>query len=160
MGRSAFNSVLAKCVAVTVVLVSVNLSIGTSLSPAQECSIEIRSPRQGDQIGRQGMVRGKAAIPEDAYLWVLVHIIGLRGWWPQGGGSAELIDDEWEVLAFYGQARDVGNDFDIAVAVVDTDTNSRLEKWVENGNPWPPIPFPNTVSGCAPVRFRVVKTSH
>jgi hypothetical protein len=130
---------------------------------AQGCEVSVTAPLVGHQVGRQGLVAGKAVLPPEGHLWVLVHIRGLNGYWPQGGGPTEVVAGDWEVLAFYGQDRDIGMQFEIVTAVVDQNTNTRLRQWVQQGletGSYPPISFPNTVTGCVPVKVAVTKASH
>jgi hypothetical protein len=88
----------------------------------------------------------------------------LRGWWPQGDGPAEIREDgTWALVVGYGQAQDVGEDFEVAAAVVDENTNRALLEWYARSraaNAYPSIPFPDTIDRCPPLRITVKKISH
>jgi uncharacterized protein YndB with AHSA1/START domain len=80
---------------------------------------------------------------------VLAHKRGLKGWWPQGGGEADIRAGEWEVLVKFGKSGEIGA-FEIAVVIVDKQANEDLKRWVEDAprKDYPPINFPNTIEGC------------
>jgi hypothetical protein len=105
-------------------------------------------------------VSGTASIPAGKYLWVLAHREGLALWWPEGGGSATVIDGSWKALVTYGVDRDVSYRFEVATAVVDQGINERLMAWVkktgETGQ-YPGIEFPSTVDGCPIQRITVTR---
>jgi hypothetical protein len=132
----------------------------------KSCQVEVTSPKPGDIVGQRLVVEGKAKISSDDYLWVLVHLKVLPNeWWPQGGGPASIDPKtrEWMILATFGNPQDVGLDFEIAVAIVDANTNRRLNEWYRESNAkndYPPIEFPSTVDACPPLRLTVKKTSH
>jgi hypothetical protein len=127
------------------------------------CSVAIVSPEAGEMVGRQRVVSGTATIPPGGHLWVFAHIKGLYGWWPQGGGEAEVVDGTWDVMTFFGQAHDIGAQFDIAAAIVNDSINQDLEAYVERSaraGDWPPIRLPNVFQGCPVSRVTTTKTSH
>src|ERR1017187_2307574 len=124
------------------------------------CKVTVSTPRPEDNVGSVGEVRGAALIPGGTYLWVLSHPRGLaEKWWPQGTESTSIYQKpgEWATIARYGAAKDMNQEFEIAVVVVDGDTNARLREWlrVADSANYPPIPFPRTVEGCPPVRVTV-----
>lgn len=148
---------------------TVLLLAGIPVADAQEassgCTVEITTPKPGDQVGRSGKVRGTAGIPSGTHLWVLAHMKDLvLEWWPQGGRPAVIENGgEWVIIAGYGVADDVGELFEIAAVVVDANTNRRLLDWVKTGNEtgqYPPIPLPTPVDACVPVKVVVEKVSH
>ena len=81
-------------------------------------------------------------------------------------------DGAWAVMADYGGAQDIGEDFEIALIVVDEQVNILLQQWVQkreeiNKYPHtmgtdriPPLAFPDAIAGCPPVNMTVKKTSH
>jgi hypothetical protein len=116
-------------------------------------------------VGRDGRVRGTAKIPSGTYLWVLAHLKDLtEEWWPQGGRPASIDPQtgEWVIIAGYGRAEDVKENFEVAVVVVDANTTSRLRDWFKDAKAkdYPPIDFPTPIDGCPPIRIVVNKTSH
>jgi hypothetical protein len=131
---------------------------------AAKCQVDITTPQPGDKVGQEGRVRGAATIPRGTYLWVLVHMKDLVAeWWPQGRHSAVIGQDgKWVIIAAYGQAKDVQQEFEVAAVVVDANTNAGLLDWFKTAEEkhYPPIEFPSTVQGCVPVKVTVIKTSH
>jgi hypothetical protein len=76
---------------------------------------------------------------------------GLGVVWPQGGGSANVNNGNWQVVAYFGLPRDTGQEFEIAAAVVDATVNQSLEEWVKTAaasGQFAGIPMPNFVAGC------------
>jgi hypothetical protein len=155
-------------IAISAVMVSFLLLAGAPPAVAQnatKCEVKITTPQPGDKVGKSGRVRGTAKIPNGTYLWVLAHMKDLVAeWWPQGGRPAVIDPDEgWVIITGYGAAEDVNQQFEVAAVVVDANTNTRLRAWVEEckkRNDYPPIEFPDAVSGCVPVKVVVNKTSH
>jgi hypothetical protein len=154
-------------ITVSIAVVSCLLFAGAPLAVAQnaaKCEIKITTPQPGDKVGKDGRVRGTAKIPNGTYLWVFTHMKDLAAeWWPQGGRAA-LIDPDggWVIIAGFGRADDVGQQFEVAAAVVDANTNTRLRDWFKTAKErdYPSIEFPGTVEGCVPVKVTVNKTSH
>ena len=141
------------------------LALGVSIYPllGQICRVEFDSPVDGANVGYRSMVEGVAETPKGRDLWVFVSMRGVRGWWPQGGGPAEIDGREWAVLSHYGQSHDIGHDFDLTAVVVDDTTSKNLKEWVERGDRtgrYLPISLPEPLQGCPVPRVRVKKTSH
>ena len=124
----------------------------------QTCAVEINEPRAGANVRGDALVRGKAKIPSNSYLWILAHRKGLKGWWPQGGGDADIKEGEWEVLVKFGTIGEIG-EFEIAAVVVDQLANEDLKIWVKDAphNKYPPTSFPNPIGGCPIKTVTVVK---
>jgi hypothetical protein len=147
---------------------SIPLLLGSSAALAQEavrCQVAITTPQPGDKVGKEGKVRGTATIPRGAYLWVLVHMKDLvTDWWPQGNHATFIAPGggKWVIIARYGRAKDIGEEFEVAAVVVDANTNAQLLDWFKTAKEkdYPPIEFPSTVQGCVPARVTVTKTSH
>lgn len=143
------------------------LSTGAPTAVAQsaaKCKVKITVPQPGDKVGKDGRVRGTATIPSGGYLWVVAHMKDLAAeWWPQAGRPAVIDKDGgWVIIAAYGRAEDVGQQFEVAAVVVDANTNARLRDWFKTAreHDYPPIEFPDAVEGCIPVKVTVNKTSH
>lgn len=129
------------------------------------CEVKVSTPHPGDKVGRDGKVRGTAKIPAGTNVWVLSHLKDLtEEWWPQGGRPASIDPrtGEWVIIVGYGRPEDVKEDFEVAVVVVDANTNSRLRDWFKDAKAkdYPPIDFPTPVDGCVPIKVVVKKTSH
>lgn len=125
-----------------------------------QCSIEILSPKPGERVGENSLIKGKARIPSGKYLWVFSRVKGLALWWPQGAGPATVEGGKWEVLVFFGTPRDVGRDFEISAAVLEPAENDTLLKWfkkADESGQYPGMRFPNIVSGCPVPRVTVTK---
>jgi hypothetical protein len=148
-----FSSALTSGI-ITAVMVSVVVgfygSIACMSKNAPECAVDITAPKPGGKVRGDALVSGTAKIPADTYLWILAHKKGLRGWWPQGGGEADVKEGKWEVLVVFGKPGEIGT-FEIAAVVVDKQTNEDLKRWVEDAprKSYPPINFPNPVEGCS-----------
>lgn len=160
MRNPLFTSVRAASLMAALAGVLLTLSVSMAQKTEERnCSVEITSPKPDDKVKGDGLVRGKAKVPDKNknFLWVLVHREGLERWWPQGDGPANIRDGEWKVLVKYGVPGERGT-FEIAAVVVDTQTNADLMKWVQDAqaNGYPPIEFPSTTEGC-PVRTTVVE---
>jgi hypothetical protein len=152
--------------AITYGLAAVLLLAGAEQIQAQEavkCEVKITTPRPGDQVGKDGWVRGTATIPDGTHLWVLAHLRDLVAeWWPQGGRPAVIeADSTWVIRTRYGEPPDVHEQFEVAAVVVDGNTNTRIRNWVETApsKGYPPIEFPDAVDGCVPVKVKVTKAS-
>jgi hypothetical protein len=120
------------------------------------CRVAISDPRPGAQVhAREILVHGEARRPDRGYLWVLARHGGLRGWWPQGGGEADVSDDgQWKVLVTLGNPRELGT-FEIVAVIVNEQSNEELKRWVVEAPHagYPPTGFPTPVEGCA---FRIL----
>ena len=152
-------------------VINVILLFGLTRSPAiaqqasSTCDVKVSTPHPGDNVGHDGRVWGTAKIPADSYLWVLSHMKDLtEEWWPQGGRPAAIDPQtgEWVIIAGYGRAEDVKQDFEVAVVVVNANTNSILREWFNDAKAkdYPSIDFPTPIDGCLPIKVVVHKTSH
>ena len=130
-------------------------------APSGACSAEISSLSDGDKVGPSVTVRGVAALPADGYLWLLARKKSMGNqWWPQAGGAVETDDKgRWEAEVFFGKPADVGSTFEVAAVVVNRQTDQRLINWFATAKEleYPPITFPNAVTGCRVVTVKVVK---
>jgi hypothetical protein len=126
----------------------------------QQCAVRIATPKDGGSVSGNGLASGTASIPPGRYLWVLAHREGLALWWPEGGGSATVTGGNWKAVVTYGVGHDSSYRFEVATAVVDQDTNSRLMNWVreaEKTGQYPGIEWPRTVDGCAIQKITVTR---
>jgi len=128
----------------------------------QGCNVAITTPEPGANVGETGNADGTAVVPPKGFLWILSHKVGVTGWWPQGGGPADVRDGKWEVTIFFGQVRDIGSKFEIAAVVVEENDDNKLKKWVHDApnNGYTPTDFPNSFGGCPVSRVVVIKNSH
>lgn len=126
------------------------------------CKVVIAAPRVGEQVGANALVSGRANLPTGTHLWVFVHRRGLRIWWPQGGGAAEVPPNgEWAVLVNFGQPGDVGAEFEVKALVVNDSASASLDSWVKAGETtgnYPGLSLPPFVPGCEPALVTVRKT--
>src|SRR6267142_387395 len=125
-------------------------SIASTSMGVTPCAVDIAAPSPGGKVRGDALVSGTAKIPAESYLWILAHKKGLKGWWPQGGGEADVKEGKWDVLVVFGKPGEIGT-FEIAAVVVDKQTNEDMKRWVEDAprKGFPPINFPNPVEGCS-----------
>jgi hypothetical protein len=66
------------------------------------------------------------------------------------------------IVTGYGRAEDVKQDFEVAVVVVNANTNALLRDWFKEAKAkdYSAIDFPTPIDGCLPIRVVVHKTSH
>jgi hypothetical protein len=125
--------------------------------------VTISDPAQdGVEVGLSKTVKGEASIPSGHHVWVLVHRVDFKGmWWPQGEGVIDPKTKEWKVQVTFGEAVDVGRDFEIAAIAVNNQEHICIRDCWETAmttNNWTPIKMPPTVG--APKIVKVKKTSH
>jgi len=107
--------------------------------------VSILAPASGELVGKAGVVRGTATLPEDGRLWVLVHRRDLDGWWPQGGGPALFDGDKWSARVRYGDFADAGSEFEIAALIVRRPTHDLWLDWIarlQETDAFPPVQLP------------------
>src|SRR5207245_2429562 len=108
-------------------VIAVGVAILAAVAVADDlpksCRVDIRTPKTGTPalVGDSENVSGTAVKPERAQLWLFAHRKGLALWWPQGGGAAKMQGNTWQVVAFFGVARDIGSEFEITASVVTED---------------------------------------
>jgi len=129
-------------------------------APSASCAVHIVQPNTGQSVSAVENVVGTAQIPAGTKLWVLAHRKGLALWWPQG--SADIAGNNWTVVTFFGEPRDVGADFEVTVRVFDATQDAALEQWVtkaSDSGQYPGIPMPPYVVACGADTVTVRKTS-
>ena len=127
---------------------------------AQECSVAVVSPSPNGKVAEADTVTGPAALPADTYLWVFTHRKGVAMWWPQGGTPATVSEGSFTAPAYFGTAAENGMAFEIAVAVVDKQTNEKLLQYsrkAASSGQYPGMDFPATVRSCKVERMMVTK---
>jgi hypothetical protein len=131
----------------------------SSAKKSPTCAVTILAPRDNEAVRGSFEVRGKANIPNGTYLWVLFRQGSTRsdGWYPKGRRPATLAPRTGEWVAAVDLTRAVDSTGDIAVVVVDADTNARLQNWSRQSqdNNYPPIEYPTPVEGCPAATVRV-----
>lgn len=128
-----------------------------------QCEIVVTEPMtDGIEVGKTYLVKGTAVIPDDTYLWVLSRSEDYEGfWWPQSQGKIKGANNTWKVKVTFGEADDIGSDFDIAIAVFPRSSHLKLKAYRKNAmksGKWDPIEMPPV--SCPPVRKYVSKSSH
>ena len=83
------------------------------------------------------------------------------GWWPQGGGPRKVVDGRWECDVTYGETKDLGCVFEIAVVAVGSSVNDFLLTWCRGAamGSRAPIDFSFRVSASIQTRREVGKTT-
>lgn len=124
--------------------------------------IEVTSPKPNSKVGRETIVKGTAIIPGGHYLWVLARRKDFKPlWWPQREAEIDPRTHKWSASAFFGEARDIGWEFDIGVITVNEKGHAKLrDYWIKamKTGDWRPIEIPETSS--PPRIWRVKKVSH
>lgn len=117
---------------------------------AQTSTVVITDPaRDGIEVRKGLTVRGTASIPSRYHLWILARRSDFEGvWWPQGEARIDPITKEWKASTTFGEAQDVGSDFEIAAIVVDEQGHIKLRDYrtqaMKEGR-WNPIEVPLSV---------------
>lgn len=130
----------------------------TSLSGDRPALVNIVSPDAGVSVGASGTVSGTASVPDNTYLWLLVHRKDIAGWWPQGDGPVQISTNAWNVEAKYGEPEDAGHPFEIAAAVVSRTVHERWLQWVRSATEtgmYPPVHLPSG-AGLVSISYRTV----
>ena len=100
--------------------------ISSSL-PDTSYYVNITDPSiDGYRVGREYDVKGTAHIQAGQYLWVLCHRRGLPLWWPQSDASIDPVTNQWIVTVAFGEAEDIGRDFEIMTIIVNRQGGSFL----------------------------------
>lgn len=124
-------------------------------------TVRIVSPRNGETVGVQGVMKGTARVTDGSHVWILVHPRLLTDqWWPQIRPRIEE-NGNWEALAYFGRREDIGLDFEIAVATFDQAAEREILQYHQDGQrtgQWMPIRFPRTTSNIEITTVR--KVSH
>lgn len=106
----------------------------------------IDSPEENDIAYNTTFVRGRLLDPlsENEHLWIAVKSISSIGdWWPQNtptGSSIIPVDGKFDGFAYLGGMRN--DSFEIAVIIVDNETNEKIMEWINisrSRNTWPSI---------------------
>jgi len=111
--------------------------------------VKIIFPQNGEKVGSKIIVNGKSKISAGSHLWVLIHRKDLTDqWWPQ---NKPIIDPDgnWKSICSIGEARDVGYDFEIAVASFDKNEEKQILEYHKIGKEfgqWLSIKFPKATS--------------
>ncbi|HKH47674.1 MAG TPA: hypothetical protein VKM72_23705 [Thermoanaerobaculia bacterium] len=131
---------------------------------AAGCVIRIDEPSDEQEVGFTIYVQGTAALPPDSHLWVFArpeshHTLGK--WWPQDEGRVNAENHRWRVRARLGSPANVGEYFELAVAVFEEKEHQILRASLiqaEATRIYDSIDMPAAV--CPPVTITVRKTSH
>jgi hypothetical protein len=113
-------------------------------------TITITDPSDGDQTPRSVMFKGTISgdLPDDQYMWVVVHPQVSAGWWPQTGRISPY-GGKLYVQTWIGLDESVGEEFDILVVLANEDSNQYYEDYIERGKEtenWPEISLPTGAS--------------
>ena len=131
----------------------------TSSVQAQSCQISFTSHTNGSVVtSYPEQLAGTAVIPIGGHLWLLSHLIGFDGWWPQGNSQRVLSGNQWICAVFLGKPGELGK-FEVSAVIVNDQENAALMSWVSTAQDkgYPPIPFPNALQRCNSVTIAVTK---
>ncbi|HEX7181354.1 MAG TPA: hypothetical protein VF756_05885 [Thermoanaerobaculia bacterium] len=127
-----------------------------------DCQIQVTEPTLGQEVAGRAKVEGTAKIPADHHLWVFARHESFREldvWWPQREGSVAPDTGKWKVSATLGGPQDLGDEFDVAVAVVAEQQDMRIREWFRvsmRAKDYQPIEMPAAV--CVSPVLKVKKT--
>ncbi|GJL53882.1 MAG: hypothetical protein NPIRA02_10140 [Nitrospirales bacterium] len=135
-------------------------AVPTSVFAQADIKVKVIAPSaDGQEVGRRANIKGTAVIPQDNFLWILVHRI--RGfedrWWPQGEVTVNAKSSTWIKNVRFGEKRDIGYQFEIAVITVGKTEHELLNRFlffVKQTGRSDPIMMPSTTS---PPKYRIVK---
>ncbi|MGB0910469.1 MAG: hypothetical protein ACPGYT_08915 [Nitrospirales bacterium] len=122
--------------------------------------VEVLEPSlKGQEVGIRTEVKGKATVPSDYFLWILVHRIEEqeKSWWPQGQVEIDPQTFTWSKKVKFGEERDIGYQFEIAVITVSKEEHEKLSRYwfmVKNTGRSSPIKMPMTA---IPPTYKIVK---
>jgi len=137
--------------------------ICTLVLSAQNCNVRITRPAEGSNVAGTALISGTATLPANSHLWILAHQVGINGYWPQGNGQAQVNQNTWDVLVYFGTPGNFGT-FEVLAVVVDDQTHRNLQSWVQTAPnttpPYQPIALPTVIDGCTIARLRVEKTNN
>ncbi|MBF0608227.1 MAG: hypothetical protein SFH39_11795 [Candidatus Magnetobacterium sp. LHC-1] len=81
-------------------------------------------------------------------IWIFLHVKTLKGrWWPQP--IATVKGNNWQAIATVGIPRNIGEEFEIAVATFNKENSDMLHKYFEKADrigQYPYIKFPDSTS--------------
>ncbi len=125
-------------------------------------SVAITHPASQSRVGQKVVLRGQARLPGGLHLWIVARHIDFKPlWYPQREAEVNPATGWWASLAYLGDHRDIGSQFDIGAIVVNGEAHAQLhDYWVkamQTGN-WRPVEIPETV--VAPELIKVTKTRH
>ncbi len=144
----------------TILIVMLGVLSRSGGSETTRAVVTIRVPADGDEVGRETVVRGTATLPAGQYLWVLARRSDFKPlWWPQREAQIDAATAEWSAVALFGDPVDVGAEFEVGVVVVDQRGHSQLKDyWVKamKTNDWRPVQLPEVKAPPRTVRVRKV----
>jgi hypothetical protein len=133
-------------------------------SSSIKCEVRITEPNDGQAVGGNITIRGTATISPDLHLWAFVRRVKpyrtADVWWTQGEITFDpTTPEKWEMPATIGNEKDVGYEFDVAVAAFNQAQHIRLlsdfKKTVKTRDPQPDQMPP---AACIATRVTVKKT--
>ncbi len=126
----------------------------------ESCTTSIDQPKQGENVGPDGNVSGRANTAPGTFAWILARKQNINGWWPQSNGALEIKPDgTYSAYVTYGKDGDKGP-FEVSAVIVDSAVNEALNRWVDRANStgqYPPLRFPNVHDGCTITKVVVNK---
>jgi hypothetical protein len=125
----------------------------------QGCLSSFTSYQNGSIVSSYPLnVSGTVTRPNNGHVWILAHLDGFNGWYPQGNGERNIVDNNWTCTVYLGTPNGTGY-YEIAIAIVNDQVNQTLNNWVSTAqvNGYPPIPFPGVLNNCAITTIRVEK---
>jgi|APTNR8051073442_1049403.scaffolds.fasta_scaffold02479_9 hypothetical protein len=122
----------------------------------------IIQPTLGQLVGREIQASGTARVVAGQHAWLVARRSDFSPhWWLQRKLHVNEVSPGWKSVAALGGPQDIGWDFDIAVVIVATDSNRRLQEHWDRGvetSDFKPIAIRETVA--APCTVTVRKSRH
>ncbi|WP_454061556.1 hypothetical protein [Candidatus Nitrospira salsa] len=145
---------------IVVAIIVLSCLIPEGLLAQSRMQVDIIEPSSdGQEVGIRTNIKGTAIMPEDNFLWILVHRIRDFEdlWWPQGEVMVNAKSSTWIKNVRFGEERDIGYQFEIAVITVAKTEHELLNRFiflVKQTGQSNPIKMPSTTS---PPKYRIVK---
>lgn len=103
----------------------------TAQSSGQECDVQVKEPRAGQDVALHGIIQGTAKLPLGGHVWAFVRPVftfrTLEKWWPQGEAAITPTTGEWELSATFGSPQqNIGEQFDVTAAAFGPQQHAEL----------------------------------
>ncbi len=151
---------IASFMRVSILTIAFLWCLSFTLFAQPSSTVTVLEPAQnGEEVGMYMQVKGTAILPKNHFLWILAHRIDDQenSWWPQGEVEVNPQNATWTQKVKFGEERDIGYQFKIAVIILAQDEHDKLSRYwfmVQKTGKSNPIMMPPTT---ALPTYRIVK---